>query len=594
MISIQTNVDSLMAQQNLNVDNQFQSNTIQQLTSGYRINSSGDDAAGLAIANGYRSSVAELNQGVMNANDGTSQLQIVDGGLSNISTILDRLKTLATESSSSTFTGSRATLNQEYSGLLTEINRQASNINLNAGGSMNTNLSVYIGGATQQSNASVNIDLSGAANAVDATSLGLAGSNVLGGGGIGLAGNTNSLTTAGATFVVGSAGTDDQSFSFNVFSGGTAQSVTATVVASAGGSNLSSVLSSLNGQLNKYGITAGTDQNGALQFSGTNAFSVKDPGTASGTNLLTNESSIKGNDVFTSPTANSTLTLANAGGATATVTFKGGESLTQAISAINAQSTALGITAVQNSQGTGINLVSATPGFTATPSVANTAGFAGTSALTSAKGGGSDNTSNYSLDGNSTWVASTGTETMQFTTNGGDATVSLGSVTTLAGAISAINAQTASLGVVAVKNSAGTGISLQSASSFSMTDTNSVAAQGFYGANTTTTALNASAQAPTTAVTGNATDAISAIDSAISQLGLVQGSVGAGENKLSYATNLAQSQISSYSAAESQIRDANIAAEAANLTKAQVLTQTSVAALAQANSEPQSILKLLQ
>jgi len=153
MISIQTNVDSLMAQQNLNVDNQFQSNTIQQLTSGYRINSSGDDAAGLAIANGYRSSVAELNQGVMNANDGTSQLQIVDGGLSNISTILDRLKTLATESSSSTFTGSRATLNQEYSGLLTEINRQASNINLNAGGSMNTNLSVYIGGATQQSNA---------------------------------------------------------------------------------------------------------------------------------------------------------------------------------------------------------------------------------------------------------------------------------------------------------------------------------------------------------------------------------------------------------------------------------------------------------
>ncbi len=138
MISLQTNTTSLMAQQNLNTDNAFQSKTIEELTSGYRINSSGDDAAGLAIANGYQSSVSELTQGVANANDGTSQLQIIDGGLSNISTILDRMKTLATQSASGTFTGSRATLNQEYSGLVTEVNRQAANINLNSGGSLNT------------------------------------------------------------------------------------------------------------------------------------------------------------------------------------------------------------------------------------------------------------------------------------------------------------------------------------------------------------------------------------------------------------------------------------------------------------------------
>jgi flagellin len=95
-----------MAQQNLNTDNAFQSKTIEQLTSGYRINSSGDDAAGLAIANGYQASISELTQGVANANDGTSQLQIIDGGLSNISTILDRMKTLATQSASGTFTRS--------------------------------------------------------------------------------------------------------------------------------------------------------------------------------------------------------------------------------------------------------------------------------------------------------------------------------------------------------------------------------------------------------------------------------------------------------------------------------------------------------
>ena len=70
--------------------------------------------------------------------------------------------------------------------------------------------------------------------------------------------------------------------------------------------------------------------------------------------------------------------------------------------------------------------------------------------------------------------------------------------------------------------------------------------------------------------------------------------MGAGENLLQYATTLAQSQISSFSSAESQIRDANVAAAAANLTKAQVLQQTSIAAMAQANSEPQALLKLFQ
>src|SRR5271165_3544163 len=158
MISIQTNVASLVAQQNIDINSAFQSNTIQQLSSGYRINSSADDAAGLAVANKYRGDTAELTQGVLNANNGVSSLQIVDGGLNNISTIIDRLRTLATESASGTFTGDRSTLNTEYQGLLTEINRQASNVNLNTGGSYNTNVVTYIGGAgTQQANAQVSV-----------------------------------------------------------------------------------------------------------------------------------------------------------------------------------------------------------------------------------------------------------------------------------------------------------------------------------------------------------------------------------------------------------------------------------------------------
>jgi flagellin len=184
-ISIQTNVTSLMAQENLSVNQLFESRTIQRLTSGFRINSSGDDAAGLAVANQYRADIAELTQGVQNASNGLTQLQIVDGGLNNVSQMLDRMKTLAAESASGTFTGDRTTLNTEYQKLITEITRQASNINLNAGGTFNSNLNVYIGGgrtSTLAGSTQINIDLSGSSSAVDAASLGLSSTSVIGGG----------------------------------------------------------------------------------------------------------------------------------------------------------------------------------------------------------------------------------------------------------------------------------------------------------------------------------------------------------------------------------------------------------------------------
>jgi flagellin len=92
----------------------------------------------------------------------------------------------------------------------------------------------------------------------------------------------------------------------------------------------------------------------------------------------------------------------------------------------------------------------------------------------------------------------------------------------------------------------------------------------------------------------NATTEIGLINTALTSVGTIQGVVGSGQNKLFYATQLAQSQISSFSAAESRIRDADMAAEASNLTKAQVLQQASIAAMAQANSAPQSVLALLK
>jgi flagellin len=80
----------------------------------------------------------------------------------------------------------------------------------------------------------------------------------------------------------------------------------------------------------------------------------------------------------------------------------------------------------------------------------------------------------------------------------------------------------------------------------------------------------------------------------VQTLGIAQAAVGKGENQLNYAVSLAQSQISNLSSAESNIRDADVAQQAANLTKAQVLQQASIAAMAQANSAPQAVLSLLK
>src|SRR5690348_7051389 len=254
-LSIQTNVNSLVAQQNLSVNSQFQSTTIQRLTSGYRINSSADDAAGLAVANTFRNNISELTQGVRNANDGVAQLQIADGGLSNISNIVDRLKTLATESASSTFTGNRATLNNEYQSLLTEINRQASNIGMVTNGSMNKQLQVYIGGGSSQANAQVSVDLSGMKNTVDAAGLGI-GSTSIDAGGVALTGNTvNSLNNANYMVMTGQGGGSGQTLNINyIDSTGATKLLQASVTSTdTNGISVSAALQQLNTQLSTIG-----------------------------------------------------------------------------------------------------------------------------------------------------------------------------------------------------------------------------------------------------------------------------------------------------------------------------------------------------
>ncbi|HWQ56925.1 MAG TPA: flagellin [Bryobacteraceae bacterium] len=778
--SIQTNINSLIAQENLRVNSEFQGRTIQRLTSGFRINQSGDDAAGLAIANKFRSDVAELTQGVRNANDGISSLQIVDGGMNNISKMLDRLKTLATQSASATFTGDRAVLNNEFSTLLTEIDRQSQAIGMDDGGTLAKSLSVFIGGGLAHgtneistANGSVTIDLASAA--VDTRSLGLKGMQVVAGTtDLGSASETsvakiladtgNTTETSGYTdfYVSGPGFSGDAKVKVSVNVQGVtdmdslATAVNAAIQAAGNGTTPAA------SAMKAAGIVASvhTDANGGKQLaftSSTTAFQVQ-AGDRMANAIMGNLTGTTGTAVATTvagvattagaftPT-NVTVRITGGGMSDAVdLTFESGSTTTALaltdLSAKVGSNAALQAAGIKVSGGVGEALTFTSAqgeqfNVMVTGDTANLLGFgsfvAGTggaaeytsiqgavyddataagnaklefsfngatsdaNVVTIALGAGSVaiadvvdslnaafNTNatlqgaglKASVAGTQITISSTNDTQFRVTAGGSDAAADLGfgvagtSFATLtAGAsaastanatgathtgalsftalsygnsdqavtVSAIDAKgamksatvtlqndaTATTGqsiddaiahinqqlqqtndstlqqIVAVKqNVAGTEKInfISSLKEFSVSVGSSAHAQGIGGGTAQTVASTTYGEGANIAIESRegAIQAVSALGNAVKTLGTAQAAVGKAQNQLGYALALAQSQISNYSGAESRIRDADIAAEAANLTKAQVLQQASLAAMAQANSAPQAVLALLR
>ncbi|MGY3896672.1 flagellin A [Aeromonas enterica] len=123
---INTNVSSLNAQRNLMNTNKSLDTSYTRLASGLRINSAKDDAAGLQISNRLTSQINGLDQGNRNANDGISVAQTAEGAMDEITSMLQRMRTLAQQSANgSNNTDDRTALQQEYTQLITEIDRVA-------------------------------------------------------------------------------------------------------------------------------------------------------------------------------------------------------------------------------------------------------------------------------------------------------------------------------------------------------------------------------------------------------------------------------------------------------------------------------------
>ncbi|HLI85772.1 MAG TPA: flagellin [Bryobacteraceae bacterium] len=701
MISLQTNVASLVAQQNLNVDQAFQTQTITQLTSGYRINSSGDDAAGLAVANGDRDQVAQLTQGVANGTDAVAQLQIMDGGMSNISQILDRLQTLATESASGAFTGNRTTLNNEFQTDIQELDRQAQSIGLNTGGTFAKDLSIYLGegsGSQSVSNAVVNVDLSTAT--VDSTSLGLTNNQAVNA-------NTYDLGSSSATSVssiISDAANQAQNiansnsaesavftFAGQGFGGNNAVSVTVNL---AGVTDTNSLVTAINAAITNQGnessaadaalkaagITASivTDSNGnqKLAFNSRNAFQVtagdnmanalmgnfnisgqtvngqtatvatgqSADSTATGTTDLTSGINASTNNIVL--TFTNTATSGGIGGTSSnTVTlnqnYTSAAAVAQAIqsqidNSANLKNAGLSVSVVNNkllissrdgqikveeddaSSGTTLGLPGA-----ASPTGTATATTNGTSYATYVASGVNQlGSAGSATDLDFTSLANTG-DSQNITITADDSTgvahsytVTLSKAngdTSTAAAVQDINSQLQASGnstlqqITAVVSNDGGAQKINfisNLSNFSISVASGTGGEGISVPSSTGALDSQNAKVSSTQVgAGGSVDistqagaeaAVAAIGNAVQALGSAQAAVGKGENQLNYAINLANSQITNISVAESDIMDANVAQEAANLSKAQVLNQAAVAAMAQANSAPQVVLSLLR
>ncbi|PQV47119.1 flagellin [Paraburkholderia sp. BL21I4N1] len=132
MLGINSNINSLVAQQNLNGSQSALSQAITRLSSGKRINSAADDAAGLAISTRMQTQINGLNQGVSNANDGVSMIQTASSALSSLTSSLQRIRQLAVQASTGTLSSSdQAALQQEVSAQISEVNRIASQTTYN-------------------------------------------------------------------------------------------------------------------------------------------------------------------------------------------------------------------------------------------------------------------------------------------------------------------------------------------------------------------------------------------------------------------------------------------------------------------------------
>jgi len=187
-IRIFNNTASVNAQRILGVNNTRLAQSIERISSGIRINRGADDAAGLAISEGLRSDIRALRQATRNANDGVSLINVTEGALNEQSSILIRLRELASQAATGTVGSTeRATIQLEFSALRDELTRIAQTTEFNGIGLINGNLASSVAttshtliqiGIDSSANSRIDLNNSLSLDAVTSSTLGIASLSV--------------------------------------------------------------------------------------------------------------------------------------------------------------------------------------------------------------------------------------------------------------------------------------------------------------------------------------------------------------------------------------------------------------------------------
>jgi flagellin len=605
---INTNVASLNAQRNLTTSQGQLATALQRLSSGLRINSAKDDAAGLAISERFTTQIRGLNQAVRNANDGISLSQTAEGALAETGNALQRIRELAIQSANSTNSASdRNALNAEASQLLSEVQRIAQSTQFNGqnildgsfasaqfqvGANANQTISFGIAGAT--TNLLGAYQASGSAvtsSAFDGSGFTINGVEVGVSAATSAAGVTADSATAKATAIN---------------SKSSLTGVSATAASSVVGSAPIARASLASGTLAVNGISVGA-------IAGDVSAVTQGRNAAAAINAVTNQSGVSA--VADASTGALTLTAADGRNIALTATTA---------SAANAQ-------AIQNATGIDISAGANASGnetSTLTFAVANSNAAGG---ITTANGGGDtitigERTYQFTIDGvvsagnvavtlaagaaetvaianlktavNAEWTAgrtsvqggaTTGTTLVVTSDKLGTGTLAIAESATNAGAIVPGAASGGTAAADGNGNTTRGSLTLSSASSFTLGG----ADLSFGGVASASPSLTRLDTVNISTVAG-ANAALAVLDGALSQVSSIRADLGAVQNRFSSTVSNLQATSENLSAARSRILDADFAQETAALTRAQILQQAGTAILSQANSIPQNVLSLLR
>jgi len=581
-LSVNTNITSLTVQRNLNKAGDALGTSMTRLSSGLKINSAKDDAAGMQIANRLTSQVKGMTVAINNANNGTSIAQTAEGAMQESTNILQRLRELALNSANGDKSqADRDSLQQEFTAKVGELTRIAA--------------TTTFGGRNLLDGTFQNVGFQIGSDANQTISFGMSDISATG-----LKGTYSEATVAGSLTSLSA-------------------SVTGNPVTLPGGTP--AVPASTSPFTNTADMTAALAANETVTINGTAvaltsgddlATVVGKINTATGSTIA----SANGTDLVLTDAAAATVTGAGAL-ATALAAGNAGGVVTPAVPAVPGK---LAAAAEININGTNVafavnddmaaiagKINTANTGATAT-GVAATVSAEGRLELTSADGkaiklgngtgaaanGGAGALAKLGLTAGSTEAKLTSPTSVSL--NGTEVKFTAGS--TMADIVSSINS--ASTGVTASVNKTDNSLSLFSTKDITVADGSTGTGLATLGLTTAAAATTVAVKMDTTVAdlsvltSASAQQTIQALDGAIQQIDTQRSQLGAVQNRFTSTVANLQSISENSTAARSRVQDADFASEAAELTKQQTLQQASTAILSQANQLPSAVLKLLQ